>query len=58
MLTLEELKERLMQLDETLLVERLEITSEDIVNRFSDLIENNYQDLIGELDEDTPWDND
>jgi len=58
MLTLEELKERLMQLDETLLVERLEITSEEIVNRFSDLIENNYQDLIGELDEDTPWDND
>ena len=58
MLTLEELKERLMQLDETLLVERLEITSEDIVNRFSDFIENNYQDLIGEFDDNTPWDND
>jgi hypothetical protein len=58
MITLEELKERLMQLDETLLVERLEITSEDIVNRFSDLIENNYQDLIGEFDDSTPWDND
>lgn len=58
MLTLEELKERLMQLDETLLLERLEITSEDIVNRFSDLIENNYQELIGDFDEDTPWDQD
>jgi len=58
MITIEELKERLMQLDETLLVERLEITSEDIVNRFSDLIENNYQDLIGEFDDSTPWDND
>ena len=58
MLTLEELKERLMQLDETLLVERLEITSEDIVNRFSDFIENNYQELIGEFDDNTPWDND
>jgi hypothetical protein len=58
MITLEELKERLMQLDETLLIERLELTSEDIVNRFSDLIENNYQDLAGEFDEDTPWDND
>ena len=58
MLTLEELQERLMQLDETLLVERLEITSEDIVNRFSDFIENNYQDLIGEFDDSTPWDND
>jgi hypothetical protein len=58
MITIEELKERLMQLDETLLVERLEITSEDIVNRFSDFIENNYQDLIGEFDDSTPWDND
>jgi hypothetical protein len=58
MITLEELKERLMQLDETLLIERLEITSEDIVHRFSDIIENNYHDLTGEFDDSTPWDQD
>ena len=58
MITLEELKERLMMLDEVMLVERLEITSEDIVNRFEDLIESNYNELSGDFDEQTPWDND
>jgi hypothetical protein len=58
MITLEELKHRLMQLDEVILVERLEITSEDIVHRFDDIIENNFHDLTGDFDEDTPWDND
>lgn len=58
MITLEELKQKLMQLDEVSLLETLEIASEDIVNRFDDLIETNYQELAGEFDEDTPWDND
>jgi len=58
MITLEELKERLMMLDEVILVERLEITSEDIVNRFEDLIDSNYNELSGDFDEQTPWDND
>ena len=47
-----------MQLDEVILVERLEITSEDIVHRFDDIIEKNFHDLTGDFDEDTPWDND
>ena len=58
MITLEELKQKLMQLDEVSLLETLEIASEEIVNRFDDLIETNYQELAGEFDEDTPWDND
>ena len=47
-----------MQLDEVTLMELLEITSEDLVNRFADYIENNYDYLSGEFDEHTPWDND
>ena len=64
MITLEELKDKLAQLDEVTLLETLEITSFDLVNRFSDLIESNYLELTGEFDEITPfdeepsWDND
>jgi hypothetical protein len=57
-ITIAELKERLMQLDEVTLMETLELTSEDIVNRCSDIIEEKYDLLSGEFDEDTPWDND
>ena len=39
MLTLEEIKERLMRLDEVVLCEVLEISSEDLVERFTDKIE-------------------
>lgn len=39
MLTLEEIKERLMRLDEVDLCEVLEISSEDLVERFIDKIE-------------------
>lgn len=38
-LTLTEIQERLKSLDETTLIEELNITSEDIVDRFEDLIE-------------------
>lgn len=58
MITLQELKERLAQLDEVTLLETLEITSDDIVARFTDYIETNYEYLTGEFDEATPWDND
>lgn len=58
MITLQELKEKLAQLDEVTLLETLEVTSSDLVNRFADYIENNYEDLSGEFDEQTPWDND
>jgi len=62
-ITLDELKEKMMRLDEVTLMETLELTSSDLVNRFSDIIENKYEELIGEFDEITPfeepsWDND
>jgi len=57
-ITLDELKQKLMQVDEVTLLETLDLSSEDIVNRFTDVIENNYPRLSGEFDETTPWDND
>ena len=38
-LTLTEIQERLKRLDEFTLIEELNISSEDIVDRFSDIIE-------------------
>jgi hypothetical protein len=49
-LTLTELKERLKSLDEVLLLELLDIASEDLVETFSDTIENNYNRLLKEVD--------
>ena len=63
--TLTELKEKLMQLDEVTLIDLLELTSYDIVNRFYDVIETKSDYLSGEMNEITPynseelsWDND
>jgi len=58
MLTLEELKEKLMTVDEVTLIELLQLTSEDIVNRCGDLIEQQYETLESQFDDNTPWDND
>jgi hypothetical protein len=58
MLTLEELKEKLMTVDEVTLIELLELTSEDLVNRCGDLIEQQYETLESQFDDNTPWDND
>ena len=49
-LTLPELKERLKSLDEVILLELLDIASEDLVETFSDNIENNYNRLLKEVD--------
>ena len=49
-LTIEELKERLIMLDEVLLLELLDISSEDIVERFGDLIEEKQEQLRQALD--------
>ena len=49
-LTLPELKERLKSLDEVILLELLDIASEDLVETFSDIIENNYNRLLKEVD--------
>ncbi len=58
MFTLEELKDKLKQLDEVTLLETLQITSDDLVNKFSDVIEENQDSLERQFDENTPWDND
>ena len=57
-LTIEELKEKLQQLDEVSLIELLELTSEDIVNRCGDLIEEQYETLESQFDDTVSWDND
>lgn len=52
-LTLEELKDRLKKQDEVSLLEVLDISSEEIVERFIDLIEDRFEKLEEELqDED------
>ena len=58
MFTLEDMKEKLKQLDEVTLMEVLEITSEDLVERFVDIIEQKEEALENDLDDSTPWDND
>jgi hypothetical protein len=50
-LTLEEVKEKLKQLDETSLLEILEISSEEIVERFTDKIEEKEDYFIKDLEE-------
>jgi hypothetical protein len=57
-LTIEELKDKLKQLDEVSLVELLELTAEDIINRCADLIEEQYETLESQFDDTIPWDND
>lgn len=50
-LTLVELKERLKKLDETILCEVLDISSEELVDRFEDLIEENFEELESDLED-------
>tara|TARA_R100000479_G_C6252040_1_gene152771 strand:+ start:274 stop:450 length:177 start_codon:yes stop_codon:yes gene_type:complete len=58
MFTLEDIKDKLKQLDEVTLMEVLEITSDDLVERFVDKIEQKEETLENDLDDSTPWDND
>ena len=51
-ITLTELQAKLMLIDEISLMEILEITSEDIANRFIDRIETKYDQLITEFEAD------
>jgi hypothetical protein len=48
-LTLEELKERLVMLDEITLMELLDIHSDELVETFEDKIEDNLEKLIKEV---------
>lgn len=50
-LTYEEIRERLKRLDEILLLEVLNISSEEIVDRFGDLIEDKLDELEPELED-------
>jgi len=50
-ITLTELQEKLKLFDEISVMEILEITSEDLANRFIDRIESKYDQLITEFDE-------
>jgi hypothetical protein len=49
-LTIHDLKDRLKQINEIDLLELLEISSEDIVERFIDLIEDNFDKLEKEVE--------
>ena len=48
-LTLAELKEKLMQFDELDLIELLDLTSEDILERFEDIVEDKFETLQKEI---------
>ena len=48
--TLQDLCMHLERVEETLLVELLNLRSEDIVERFRDIIEENYDRLLGEIE--------
>lgn len=50
-LTFEDIRERLKILDEITLLEVLDISSEDLVDRFADKIENKLLELEVELEE-------
>ena len=49
-LTLAELIEKLSVLDEVDIVELLDLTSSDILDRFEDVVEDNYDKLIKEIE--------
>lgn len=49
--TFQELKEKLKDIDEVSLLEKLEIYSDDIVERFEDKIEEKYEVLIGDFED-------
>ena len=51
MLTLEEVKERLKHLDEVILLEVLDISSEELVEAYSDVIADKMDELMEELEE-------
>lgn len=50
MLLLSELKEKLTQLDEITLLDLLGATSEDLVERFEDVIEDNFDKCVNAID--------
>tara|TARA_E500000081_G_C6081012_1_gene327736 strand:+ start:747 stop:902 length:156 start_codon:yes stop_codon:yes gene_type:complete len=49
-LTIPELIEKLSVIDEIEIIEMLDLTSLDILTRFEDIVENNYDKLIEEIE--------
>ena len=47
MLTLSDLKEKLLREDEVSLLELLNISSEDILERFMDFVEDRFDQIVG-----------
>ena len=58
MRTLSEILEQLKQIEETVLLEILGLSSEDLIERFSDLVENNPEKFNDELEQWFPEDED
>ena len=58
MLTFQEVCDELIKLDETTLLEVLNITSEDIVNHFQDKIEDKLDSLSEDLEPSNIYNND
>jgi hypothetical protein len=58
MLTFQEVCDQLIQLDETTLLEVLDLTSEDIVNKFQDKIEDKLELLAEDLEPDNIFNQD
>lgn len=50
-LTLKDVIERLKKIDEVSILEVLEISSEDIIDRFEDKIEDNFNELQEDLED-------
>tara|TARA_R110001632_G_scaffold12679_1_gene43956 strand:- start:34 stop:207 length:174 start_codon:yes stop_codon:yes gene_type:complete len=57
-MTLVDLIDKLKHIEEVTLMELLEISSDDLVDRFVDKIEEKFETLEKEVDDTTPWDND
>lgn len=53
MVTLEEYKNELKEYDQMEIVDRLEITSEDLVDRFDDRVEDKYNEIEDDDEEDS-----
>lgn len=51
MLTLLDLKEKLLREDEVSLLEILNINAEDILDRFEDRLEERYDQIVGDYEE-------
>lgn len=57
-MTLHDLAEKLKKVEEVTLMESLEISSEELVDRFLDRIEEKFDTLEIEFDDTVSWDND